>query len=79
MTNILTKIKEELESYKDYWNLSKEDKLTLERETINKIKSGKQLNTLSLAERIKNLKEKNKKSSLVNKPQGPKPKKKNEK
>ena len=71
MTNILTKIKEELESYKDYWNLSKEDKLTLERETINKIKSGKQLNTLSLAERIKNLKEKNKKSSLVDKPLGP--------
>jgi hypothetical protein len=71
MTNILTKIKEELESYKDYWNLSKEDKLTLERETINKIKSGKPLNTLSLAERIKNLKEKNKKSSLVDKPLGP--------
>ena len=71
MTNILTKIKEELESYKDYWNLSKEDKLTLERETINKIKSGKSLNTLSLAERIKNLKEKNKKSSLVDKPLGP--------
>ena len=71
MANILTKIKKELKSYKDYWNLSKEDKLTLERETINKIKSGKQLNTLSLAERIKNLKEKNKKSSLVDKPLGP--------
>ena len=71
MANILTKIKKELKSYKDYWNLSKEDKLTLERETINKIKSGKQLNTLSLAERIKNLKEKNKKNSLVDKPLGP--------
>ncbi len=71
MANILTKIKKELKSYKDYWNLSKEDKLTLERESINKIKSGKPIGTLSLGDRIKTLKEKNKKSSLVDKPLGP--------
>ena len=61
MANPLEKIKEELKSYKDYWNLSKEDKLTLERESINKIKSGKPIGTLSLGDRIKTLKEKKKK------------------
>jgi len=71
MANILTEIKKELKAYKDYWDLPREDKLTLEKETFNKIKSGKKIGTLSLGERIKILKEKNKKKSgLVDKPLG---------
>ena len=74
MDDILTQIKKELKAYKDYWDLSKEDKLTLEKETFNKIKSGKKIGTLSLGERIKILKEKKeknkKKSGLVDKPLG---------
>ena len=73
MANILTEIKKELKSYKDYWNLSKEDKLTLEKETFNLIKSGKikEIGKIGLGERIKILKEKNKKKSgLVDKPLG---------
>ena len=70
--DILAQIKKELKAYKDYWDLPREDKLTLEKETFNKIKSGEKINTLSLGERIKNLKEKNKKKSVrVDKPLGP--------
>jgi len=74
MDDILTQIKKELKAYKDYWDLPREDKLTLEKETFNKIKSGKKIGTLSLGERIKILKEKKeknkKKSGLVDKPLG---------
>ena len=55
---ILKEVKNQFQSYKDYWDLSKEDKITLEKETIALIKSGKfgEIGKKTLGERIKNLK-----------------------